>query len=47
VQYLDEEGDVVRKWHLEGGLDIQTIVGMLEMFKLRMTADTYDWDDAT
>jgi hypothetical protein len=44
VSYLDTDGDTCWKWHLEGSPDLNTIMGMVEMFKMRVVASTYDWD---
>jgi hypothetical protein len=44
LNYLDSDGDVCWKWHLEGEPDLNTIMGMVEMFKMRIMANTYDWD---
>lgn len=45
ITYLDEDGEECRKWHLEGNPTLDTIMGIVEMFKMRIAATTYAWDD--
>jgi hypothetical protein len=44
LNYMDPDGEVYRKWHTEGEPTTEEIIGMLEMAKLRICADTYGWD---
>jgi hypothetical protein len=45
LSYFDEDGDMAHKWHIMGEPSTQDVVGLLEICKLRLMADTYDWDE--
>ncbi len=44
LSYANGDGEISTKWHLEGEPDFHQILGLVEMFKLRVVATAYDWD---